>query len=125
MPDAYRRSDILAVPSVQAPDGDRDGLPNVAVEAMACGLPVVGSRFAGIPEAVEHERTGLLVPPGDDAALADALHRMSTDAELRTLCAGRARQLVETKFNAARNAQQVYDAIRAVVERKTVPSTEC
>jgi colanic acid/amylovoran biosynthesis glycosyltransferase len=68
-----RRAAVLAAPSVTARDGDAEGLPNVVVEAAASGLPVVATRHSGIPEAVEDQVTGLLVPEGDVAALADAL----------------------------------------------------
>ncbi len=72
---AYAWADLLCCPSVLAADGDRDGLPNVVLEAMSTGLPVVGTRVSGIPEAVEDGVTGLLVSPGDAAALAAALRR--------------------------------------------------
>ncbi len=118
MPKAYGRADVLAVPSVVAPDGDRDGLPNVVTEAMARGVPVVGSRLSGIPEAVEHGRTGLLCPPGDGDALSEALHRMLTDRPLRSRCTTAARELVEEKFDAARNSRQVFEAIKAVARAR-------
>jgi len=69
----YARADLFCCPSVEAPDGDRDGLPNVLVEAMSTGLPAVGSNLSGIPEAIGHDETGLLVPPGNGIALANAL----------------------------------------------------
>jgi glycosyltransferase involved in cell wall biosynthesis len=80
--EGYAWADVLACPSIIAPDGDRDGLPNVVVEAMATGLPVVGSAISGIPEAVLDGDTGFLVPPGDPVALAAALTRCG-DAPLR------------------------------------------
>ena len=55
---------------------DRDGIPNVLVEAMAAGAPVVATNVSGIPELVEHEVNGLLVEPEDPEALADALMRL-------------------------------------------------
>ena len=66
-------ADVLAVPSVIAPDGDRDALPVVVQEALALEVPVVASDLMGLPEVV-HQEWGRVVPPGDPAALADALH---------------------------------------------------
>ncbi len=65
--------DVLAAPSVPTRGGKREGIPVVLMEAMATGLPVVASRLSGIPELVTDGVDGLLVPPGDDAALAAAL----------------------------------------------------
>jgi len=64
---------LLAVPSLVAPDGDRDGVPNVLVEALLRTLPVVASRCGSIPEVITPSSTGLLVEPGDPEALACAL----------------------------------------------------
>jgi glycosyltransferase involved in cell wall biosynthesis len=114
MPSIYAKADVLAAPSVVAPNGDRDGLPNVVTEAMATGLPVVGSRLSGIPEAIEPERTGLLVPPGNAGQLARALERMLTDAALRRRCIDNAREKVETRFDVRENSCKVYRALRRV-----------
>jgi glycosyltransferase involved in cell wall biosynthesis len=73
----------LLVPSVVAPDGDAEGLPSVIPEAMAQACPVIGSDEGGIAEAVAHEGTGLLVPPGDATALAGAMRRLASEPELR------------------------------------------
>jgi glycosyltransferase involved in cell wall biosynthesis len=64
---------LFVQPSRITADGDRDGIPNVLLEAMAMGLPVVATRVSGIPEVVRHHHNGLLVEPDDAAALADAI----------------------------------------------------
>src|SRR5262249_5946845 len=66
-------ADLFALAPCIAEDGDRDGIANVIVEAMAIGVPVVSSHISGIPEMVIHEKSGLLVPPRDSAALAAAM----------------------------------------------------
>lgn len=82
-----------------APDGDRDGIPNVLAESMAMGLPVVATRISGIPELVENEITGLLVPPGQPAELAKSMLRLLTDAELRNRCIAAGKQQVTQMFD--------------------------
>jgi glycosyltransferase involved in cell wall biosynthesis len=73
----------LLVPSVVAADGDAEGLPSVVPEAMAQGCPVIGTSEGGIAEAVRDGVSGLLVPPGDPAALAAAMARMTEEPDLR------------------------------------------
>ena len=74
----------LLVPSIVASDGDAEGLPSVIPEAMAQGCPVIGSDLGGIAEAIRHDQTGLLVAPGDAAALARAMSRLTREPGLRT-----------------------------------------
>jgi colanic acid/amylovoran biosynthesis glycosyltransferase len=82
-PDAVRermtQAVSLVVPSIIAAGGDAEGLPSVIPEAMAQACPVIGSNLGGIAEAILHNHTGLLVPPNDPAALADAMHRIVGD----------------------------------------------
>ena len=73
----------LLVPSIIAADGDAEGLPSVIPEAMAQACPIIGSAQGGIAEAVQHGQTGLLVPPGDPIALAEAMHRLVSEPQLR------------------------------------------
>ena len=80
----YRRADLFVLNSRIAEDGDRDGLPNVLMEAQSQRLPVVATRLAGIPELVIDGETGSLVPPEDPAALAGAIARLLRDPGLRT-----------------------------------------
>jgi len=74
----YRRASMVIVPSVWP-----EPCPTVVLEAMVNGKPVIGSRIGGIPDLVDHGRTGLLVPPNDPTALAESMLRVITDAELR------------------------------------------
>ena len=82
----YNAADICAVPSLT----ESFGL--VALEAMACGTPVVGTRVGGLQTVIEHDRSGLLVPAGDDTALAEAMARMLLDHALRLRLAAGARE---------------------------------
>ena len=77
-----REAVSLLVPSVVAADGDAEGLPSVIPEAMAQACAVIGSDQGGIAEAIRHGDTGLLVPPGDAAALSDAMRQVAKDDAL-------------------------------------------
>jgi colanic acid/amylovoran biosynthesis glycosyltransferase len=102
-----RAASVFAAPCVHAGDGDRDGLPTVLLEAMALGTPCVSTPVTGIPEAVRHGRTGLLVPERDPDALADAISVLLDDAALRVRLARAARAHVEQRFDRAAQAAQL------------------
>jgi glycosyltransferase involved in cell wall biosynthesis len=76
----YQRADIFCLPCRVLDNGDRDGLPNVLMEAMACGLPVITTPVSGIPEIIKDGQNGALVPPEDAEALANAIQRISAIA---------------------------------------------
>jgi glycosyltransferase involved in cell wall biosynthesis len=103
----YRAASLLALPCVIADDGDRDGIPNVLVEAAAVGVPIVTTAVSGIPELVQDGRTGLIVPPRDPAALAAAMERLLGSSELRQRLREHARARVEELFDLRRNSQAV------------------
>jgi colanic acid/amylovoran biosynthesis glycosyltransferase len=103
----YRRASLFVLPCVTAPDGDRDGIPNVILEAMAMELPVVSTWHSGIPEAVEDGRSGVLVEPQDPGALADAIGRLLEDADLRCRLGQRGRQIVVASFDIKDNARRL------------------
>lgn len=103
----YQRAHVFALPCVVAGDGDRDGIPNVLLEAMAMGLPVVSTPVSGIPEVVEDGVNGFLVPPGDEVALADALARLLDDPAARRQLGERGRERVAAEFDAERNARRL------------------
>ena len=73
---AYREADLFVLASKVAKDGDRDGLPNVLIEAQSQRLACVSTDVSAIPELIEQNVTGLLVPPGNPIALAEALERL-------------------------------------------------
>ncbi|MGD9616034.1 MAG: glycosyltransferase [Alphaproteobacteria bacterium] len=110
-----RRALALCVPSLAATDGDAEGLPNVVLEAMTEGAPVVASRHAGIPEAVAHEATGLLVPPGDPEALAAALRRLVRDPDLRQTLGKRAREIAAERFSATIQSRRLESIMLNVI----------
>jgi glycosyltransferase involved in cell wall biosynthesis len=103
-------ADVLTAPSVPTRDGRREGIPMVLMEAMGSGVPVIASNLSGIPELVNDQLTGLLVPPRDATSLADALQRYLKDRELRHRLGRAGREKVVEEFdlnkNAARLAQQ-------------------
>jgi colanic acid/amylovoran biosynthesis glycosyltransferase len=104
----------LCVPSVTGRDGDSEGLPTVIFEAMAEAVPVVGSDHAGIAEAVEHGRTGLLVPEGDPSALADALASLIESRELRQRLGTEARAVAAERFSALKQSRGLEAALLRV-----------
>jgi glycosyltransferase involved in cell wall biosynthesis len=98
-----QEADIFVLPSVIAENGRRDVTPNVILEAMAMQLPVVSTTVAGIPELVEDGVTGLLVPPGDETALAAAILRLAGDPSLRESLGRNGRRAVEERFDIRKN----------------------
>ncbi|HWN44273.1 MAG TPA: glycosyltransferase family 4 protein, partial [Thermoanaerobaculia bacterium] len=98
LPDLYRAADLFVLPAVHDSKGNVDGLPNVILEAMASGLPVVASGISGIPLAVEDGRTGLLVPERDPAALAGALQKLLANRELARAMGERGRHKAEAEL---------------------------
>ena len=110
--DEYRRASAFCLPCRVADSGDRDGIPNVMVEAMACGVPVVGTEVSGLPELVEAERNGLLVPPDDPEAVAEALLRLYSDSELARALGRRAEMTVRERFDGDRLARELATLFR-------------
>ncbi|MGI9119556.1 MAG: glycosyltransferase family 4 protein [Acidimicrobiales bacterium] len=97
--EAYSVASVFALPCVVAATGDRDGLPTSVLEAMALGVPVVTTGVNGLVDAVVHDRTGLVVPQHDPAALAGAIGRLLADPALAARLAGAARHRIETRFS--------------------------
>lgn len=115
-PDPYfRRMDLVAVPSVC-----HEGLPLVVLEAMQRGLAIIASEVGGIPEAITDGETGLLVPPNDEGALAEALKRTLLDPDLRRRLGETARLRIGQRFS----RESFESAIRRVAAEACGPALE-
>jgi glycosyltransferase involved in cell wall biosynthesis len=113
----YRRSHLFVLGCEVAPNGDRDGIPNVLFESMAMGVPVVATHLSAIPELVDTEKTGLLVDPAAPEQMAEAMLRLLTDADLRARIIPAARQRVVRDFDNKTLIRQL-----AAVYRKEIRS---
>jgi glycosyltransferase involved in cell wall biosynthesis len=113
---ALDEADVFVLPCVVTPHGGRDVTPNALLEAMAMRRAVVSTPVGAIPELVDDGVNGILVPPGDAAALADAIDRLLADAPLRRRLGEAARRKIEERFdirrNVARYAELFRDAVR-------------
>jgi glycosyltransferase involved in cell wall biosynthesis len=114
------RADVSVLPCVRAKSGEQDGIPGVLMEAMAMQLPTISTPVSGIPELITHERNGLLTPPGDAVALADALQRLKHDPNLRQKLGKTGRETVINRFNLYRLAEQM----DRLFEQGMLPVTE-
>ena len=103
----FERIDILTLPSLY-----KEGLPNVLLEAMSMGLPVVSSKMAGVPEIVFDGETGYMVPPGDVDAFADAVVKLWSDRDAYERMGRNARKLMEEKFDKKRQFGEFLDFFR-------------
>jgi glycosyltransferase involved in cell wall biosynthesis len=95
---ALRAADLFVLPSRIAEDGDRDGLPNVLMEAQSQALACLSTAVSGVPELIEDGVTGALVPPDDPAALAEALARLIGDPALRARLAAAGQDHLRAHF---------------------------
>ncbi len=102
----YRRATMFVLPCIMSKHGNLDGIPNVLAEAMALRVPVVSTNISGIPELVEDQVNGLLIPPGDDTALANAMAQLLNEPALRERLGQNGRQSVVKKFDVKRNVRR-------------------
>ena len=98
---AYREADLFVLAAKIAPDGDRDGLPNVLVEAQSQGIACISTRLSAIPELIDDGATGLLTPPGDPPEFAAALEWLIHDPALRARLGAAGAARVRAQFDAA------------------------
>jgi colanic acid/amylovoran biosynthesis glycosyltransferase len=118
-PDAVR--DVLAEADVFVLPSFAEGVPVVLMEAMAAGIPVVTTQIAGVPELVEHDGTGLLVPPSDQAALVAAITRMLTEPGLAGRLSSAAADAVFRDFDVAVEARRHMASLLAPNQAGTLP----
>ncbi len=102
-----QQADVVSVPSIPTASGRREGIPVVLMEAMASGVPVVASNISGIPELVDDGKSGILVPPRDPEAIADAIERLWHDPALREALGKEGRAKVLREFDQHKNAARL------------------
>jgi colanic acid/amylovoran biosynthesis glycosyltransferase len=117
----YRSAWLLLAPSKVLASGRRDGIPNVIIEAMAMGLPCVGTRAAGLEEAIVPGVTGALCDPGDPRSLADAIERLLRDPADLERMGSNARAHVCTTFDAERNFAALLELFEHPEADGTIP----
>ena len=106
--DFYRRADFFALNCRIAADGDRDGLPNVLVEAQSQALAVLSTNLSGVPELIEDGVNGVLVEPNNPPALTNALQRLIRDPALRRQLGNAGRDVVRSRFDRDSNFVELY-----------------
>jgi glycosyltransferase involved in cell wall biosynthesis len=109
---AMREADLFALTPTIAGDGDRDGLPNVLVEAQSQGLPVVSTRIGGVGELIESGANGILCEAENAAAIAAALTQLIAGPDMRRAMGKTGRTIVETRFSAAPAADDIAARLR-------------
>lgn len=109
----YTPDAILVLPSVYAPDGERDGVPTVITVALAMEMPVISTFVSGIPEVVRDRYNGLLVSPEDPHALADAIVELSSDDALRRQLVENGKRVVRERFDASIWLPKIEGLLRA------------
>jgi glycosyltransferase involved in cell wall biosynthesis len=111
----YRNADLFVLPSHVSVDGDRDGLPNVLMEAQSQRLACLSTNISGIPELIEHAKTGWLVPEKDSNSLSQALLMLISDPKLRA-------DLAEAGLVRVRKNFSLESGIDLLVEKLTLGS---
>ncbi len=115
-----RGCDIFALACVVDAEGASDVFPTVIMEAMTCAKPVVSTTLAGIPESVIDGTTGLLVPPGDWEALAEALDKLVRDPALRTRLGDAGRARMTSEFNVAKTVEPLHELFAECLSRSPI-----
>ncbi|MCP4472423.1 MAG: glycosyltransferase family 4 protein [Gammaproteobacteria bacterium] len=113
----YRKADLFVLPSKISADGDRDGLPNVLMEAQSQALACLSTNISGIPELIIHAESGWLVEQKDNRELAAALERLISDPELRSRLGQAGYARVTQEFSMERGIDKLVQRLQQSVER--------
>ncbi|MBX3321339.1 MAG: glycosyltransferase, partial [Nitrospira sp.] len=100
---------VFVLPCHIVDNGDRDGIPNVLAEAMACGIPVVSTTVSGIPEVINDRRNGLLVAPRHPEALAKAIEELLVDSDFRSNLGQAGRETICHFFDSNETTKRLYE----------------
>ena len=117
IPTFMAAGDVYCLPCVWAKDNDVDGLPQMLMEAMACGLPAISTQLVGIPDLIHDGQTGLLIPPDDAPALAQALMRLGQDEALAHRLAENGHKRVTEIFDIDVCLEPLLNQYRAALEK--------
>jgi glycosyltransferase involved in cell wall biosynthesis len=110
--------DVFVVPSIKDYKGNVDGLPNVLLEAMASGKPIVASKIGGIPDVIDHERNGLLVNEKDPKELANAINCLLASPSLRKGLGSAAKEKAKHELNLEHIAKATVEIYKQVMKAR-------
>jgi glycosyltransferase involved in cell wall biosynthesis len=113
LPEAYSSAHVLVAPSIVDQTGDRDGLPNVVLEAMACGRPVIASDVGALGSAVIHEGTGLLTQPGNAESIAAAIDLLARQHSMLEQLGMQARERVLRDYDVRLCTERLHNLLRS------------
>ena len=117
----YAMADVFVLPSVTTKEGETEGLGVVLLEAMACGVPVIGSAVGGITDIIKDQETGLLVRQKDPGDLAEKINRVLTDEELSRRLGKRGYDFAKERFSWSFIAGECLQIFRSVLEKWAMP----
>ena len=115
--EAYENSDLFIMPSIIATDGDRDGLPNVLMEAASKKVCCIATNLPGITEFIRHDETGWIVPSKNSKELTRSIISLSQDPAKRVRLAESANKLLATHFSHSKNVQDIIKLLKSDLDR--------
>jgi len=113
-----KKADCYVQPSVVECSGKMEGIPVSLMEAMATGVPVIASSLSGIPELIQHEKSGFLVPPGDPEALKEKIMMLQDDPALAVELASTAKEVVSEEFNIHNNTLRLSELLEGLIDKQ-------